>query len=65
MKVKTAKQSGAAPPKVEAPPEIQFSEQVAALAYALWEARGCPEGTPEEDWHQAEQVLIRTQAKGA
>jgi hypothetical protein len=25
-------------------------DQIAALAYALWEARGCPEGSPEDDW---------------
>jgi Protein of unknown function (DUF2934) len=30
-------------------------EQIAALAYALWQARGCPEGSPEVDWFQAEQ----------
>ena len=32
-------------------------EQIALLAYALWEARGCPEGSPEVDWFQAEQEL--------
>jgi len=36
----------------------RFTEQVAALAYALWEARGAPEGTPEKDWYQAEHVLV-------
>ena len=45
---------------VIAPDEAtRFTEQVAALAYALWEARGAPEGTPEEDWYQAEHVLVR------
>jgi len=38
--------------------ESQFSEQVAALAYALWEARGCPDGSPDEDWYHAERVLV-------
>jgi len=33
-------------------------EQVASLAYALWEQRGCPEGSPEEDWFRAEQELF-------
>lgn len=28
---------------------------IAALAYALWQEKGCPEGTQEEDWHRAEQ----------
>jgi hypothetical protein len=32
-------------------------EDIAALAYALWHARGCPEGSPEEDWFQAAQEL--------
>lgn len=25
----------------------------AALAHQLWHARGCPEGSPEIDWHEA------------
>jgi hypothetical protein len=28
-------------------------EDTAALAYALWQARGCPEGSPDDDWFQA------------
>jgi len=32
-------------------------EDIAALAYALWHARGCPEGSPEEDWFQAAHEL--------
>ena len=30
---------------------------IAALAYQLWEDRGCPIGSPEEDWYNAEQQL--------
>jgi hypothetical protein len=30
---------------------------VAALAYELWQARGCPAGTPEEDWFAAIEQL--------
>jgi hypothetical protein len=30
---------------------------IAALAYELWQARGCPEGSPEEDWFQAAETL--------
>ena len=26
---------------------------IGALAYQLWQARGCPEGSPEADWHSA------------
>ena len=32
-------------------------EQIAALAPALWQERGCPEGSPEEDWFRAEKEL--------
>jgi hypothetical protein len=32
-------------------------EEIAALAYSLWETRGCPEGSPEDDWLNAERVL--------
>jgi LmbE family N-acetylglucosaminyl deacetylase len=34
-------------------------EQVATLAYRLWHERGCPEGSPEVDWFQAQQQLLR------
>jgi hypothetical protein len=27
------------------------------LAYAFWQARGCPEGSPDEDWFLAEEQL--------
>ena len=33
------------------------TEQIAALAYALWQERGCPAGTAEEDWFRAEQEI--------
>lgn len=36
---------------------IVSPESIAALAYQLWEARGCPEGSPEQDWHEAQQML--------
>jgi len=32
-------------------------EQISELARALWEARGCPEGSPDDDWYQAEEQL--------
>ena len=28
--------------------------EIAALAYQLWKDRGCPVGSPEADWFQAE-----------
>ena len=32
-------------------------QQVADLAYSYWMARGCPAGSPWEDWFRAEQDL--------
>jgi hypothetical protein len=37
--------------------------EIAALAHTLWQARGCPEGSPEEDWfHAAQQLRDRKEA---
>jgi len=38
------------------------SDQIAALAYELWQSRGCPEGSPEEDWFHAEDELTNRPA---
>ena len=41
-------------------------EDIAALAYALWQARGCPEGSPEEDWfHAAQELRSRAESRHA
>ena len=32
-------------------------QDIAALAHTLWETRGWPEGSPEEDWFRAAQQL--------
>ena len=32
-------------------------EDIAVLAYELWQARGCPDGSPDEDWYQAVERL--------
>jgi len=39
-------------------------EEIAVLAYSYWEARGCPHGSPEEDWFRAEADLHK-KAEGA
>jgi hypothetical protein len=37
---------------------------IAALAYELWQARGCPDGSSQEDWfHAAEELRSRAQAR--
>jgi hypothetical protein len=34
--------------------------ETAELAFEMWQARGCPEGSPEEDWvHATEKLLAR------
>ena len=33
------------------------SEEIARLAYVLWQQRGCPAGSAETDWLEAEQQL--------
>ena len=38
-------------------PEPSMQEIIAKLAYALWEQRGCPFGSPECDWQEAERQL--------
>ena len=54
-----AKQATRLPHELSAAPsEIHPThEDVAALAYALWQESGCPEGTHEENWLRAEQEL--------
>jgi len=34
-------------------------DEVAGLAYMYWQQRGCPDGSPEEDWFRAEADLRR------
>ena len=32
-------------------------EETSELAHTLWQARGCPQGSPDQDWYQAAQDL--------
>ncbi len=38
-------------------------EDIARIAYSLWEARGYQGGSPEEDWLRAEQLLAAPSAE--
>jgi hypothetical protein len=38
-------------------PQKAREEDIPALAYKLWQARGCPEGSPQEDWFRAVEEL--------
>ena len=35
---------------------------IGELAYRLWQARGCPNGTAEQDWLEAEKQLATSRA---
>ncbi len=37
--------------------EPDHEQARAILAYRFWQERGCPIGSPEEDWFRAEQAL--------
>lgn len=39
-------------------------DDIAQLAYALWEARGGGDGGAEEDWLEAERLLSEQRGKG-
>ena len=46
--------------------EVPTREQIAELAYYLWERRGCPPDSPEEDWFLAEEQLrLKTLARAS
>jgi hypothetical protein len=60
--------------QLQAGAELQRQEQssgnvqqqaIANLAYELWQQRGCPQGSPEEDWNRAEQLLQATGRQSA
>jgi hypothetical protein len=39
-------------------------QQTALLAYQLWMERGCPVGSPAEDWFRAEAALRSRELEG-
>jgi len=39
-------------------------QQTALLAYQFWMERGCPVGSPADDWFRAERALHRRQLEG-
>lgn len=42
-----------------APPAQPQQNNIAELAYALWQQRGYPEGSAEIDWIEAEKQVAR------
>lgn len=47
-------EAASAPPVEQSYPH----EEIARLAYSLWEQRGCEPGSPLEDWLQAEKEVL-------
>jgi hypothetical protein len=43
---------------VDVSSDLPSQEDIAVRAYFYWEARGCPDGSPEEDWLRAERELL-------
>ena len=39
------------------PLEPNLTDQITQLAYQLWQARGCPDGSPDQDWFEAERTV--------
>ena len=46
-------------PREEYAPQTLHHDTIAARAYELWMLRGCPNGSPEVDWLQAEAELTQ------
>ena len=63
--MKTSPQESMNQRKPERQPEADssFEQNIANLAYALWQRRGCPQGSPEKDWFQAEEIIRAGQKK--
>ena len=38
-------------------PETSMHEDIAKLAFGLWQERGCPEGSADGEWLEAERNL--------
>jgi len=57
-KERNDRREAARPGRAMGPETARPSEvEIAALAYELWKARGCPEGSAKEDWLGAEERL--------
>ena len=54
---KARKASAAATAKPAPAPDAPTDKEIELLAYRLWEERGRPEGSGEEDWARAVELL--------
>lgn len=49
--------------KTPSPGENGHAASISELAYVLWQERGCPHGSAEEDWFRAEAILSERAAR--
>jgi hypothetical protein len=56
-KTTTRREGGIATTAVEKTSTPENWQEIAVLAYEYWQARGCPDGSPDEDWFKAEQKI--------
>jgi len=61
--VRTATEEVLRPPAANGDHQA-LHEAIARLAYAHWQARGCPCDSPEEDWLRAEAQLLQQMSAG-
>jgi hypothetical protein len=40
-----------------------YNQRVSRIAYLLWQARGCPEGSPDVDWQTAQNLVMSCDAE--
>ena len=45
--------------------ELPSHDQIAVAAYRLWEERGRPEGSPDDDWFSAEKQMLASRRRQA
>ena len=38
---------------------VRSDQDIAVIAYHLWELRGCPQGSPDTDWYLAEELRMQ------
>ncbi len=50
---------GTHPDEQNAGHEEELLNEIELLAYHYWQERGSPIGSPDEDWHRAEEELHR------
>jgi hypothetical protein len=63
LKIDPKKAAVSQPQTAQSAPAATLEQQIAARAYQLWEERGCPIGSPDIDWFNAEEEL-RERAAG-